>query len=227
MMISCVLFDLDNTLTDRAASIGQFAQCFFTDFRSALHEGITLDVVRQVMLISDSGGYRPKETMFAEVQSVLHWRTTPDIPTIADYWYRQSPLCMQVRPGIEATLDALQQRGYRLGIVTNGKTVVQNATLDAIDLRHYFGPVIISEAAGVRKPDPRIFHLALSRLQTRPHNAVFVGDHPQADVDGARNAGLHAVWFAASFDWPADLTPPEHCISEMPQLLPLLDSLTG
>jgi putative hydrolase of the HAD superfamily len=57
-----------------------------------------------------------------------------------------------------------------------------------------FDTIIISDAEGVTKPDRRIFHLALERLSANPSHAVFVGDHPQVDLAGARAAGTRAVW---------------------------------
>ena len=49
-------------------------------------------------------------------------------------------------------------------------------------------------AEGISKPDPAIFHRALDRLRVDPARAVFVGDHPDVDVAGARAAGMFAIW---------------------------------
>jgi putative hydrolase of the HAD superfamily len=61
-----------------------------------------------------------------------------------------------------------------------------------------FDAIVISEAAGVRKPDSRIFELTLGRLGLAPAEAIFVGDHPDTDPDtdirGAQQAGIRAVW---------------------------------
>ncbi|MBA3869558.1 MAG: HAD family hydrolase [Anaerolineae bacterium] len=222
LTVSCVVFDLDNTLTDRSASIRQFAWLFYRDFRHALDESITLEAVHQVIEQGDGGGYRPKETMFLEIQTHMQWIKTPTIEIISDYWYRMSAQSMQLRPDVHATLKELLHRDLRLGIITNGKTDVQNATIDATYLREYFSIVVISEASGFRKPDPQIFNLALSVLNVAPQNAVYIGDHPQSDVEGARNAGLEAIWFAGVHPWPETLPPPQHQITQMAQLLELL-----
>ena len=130
---------------------------------------------------------------------------------------------MQLRPDVPQTLAALRARGLALGIITNGKTAVQNATIDAVGLREYFSAIVISEACGFRKPDPQIFQQALSALSQSSVQAVYVGDHPQSDVEGARAAGLHAVWFAGVHTWPDALKSPEYQITEIPQLLTILD----
>jgi putative hydrolase of the HAD superfamily len=54
--------------------------------------------------------------------------------------------------------------------------------------------ILISDAEGVSKRDPRIFHRALERLDISPTRSVFVGDHPEVDVAGARAAGMQAIW---------------------------------
>jgi putative hydrolase of the HAD superfamily len=53
----------------------------------------------------------------------------------------------------------------------------------------------VSEEAGVSKPDPRIFEMALERANARAGEAVMVGDSWANDVEGARAAGIRAVWF--------------------------------
>src|SRR5689334_21586234 len=124
--ISCILFDLDNTLTDRAESIRIFSQRFQADFRDSLHRSVSLDVIHQVIQHGDGGGYRPKESMFDEIQRDLRWERMPDFEEIQNYWYAISPDCMRLRTETHAALGELRQRGYKLGIITNGKTDVLN-----------------------------------------------------------------------------------------------------
>jgi putative hydrolase of the HAD superfamily len=57
-----------------------------------------------------------------------------------------------------------------------------------------FDSIVISDAEGIGKPDRRIFHRALEELNVTASQAVFVGDHPEVDVAGARAAGMRAVW---------------------------------
>jgi putative hydrolase of the HAD superfamily len=57
-----------------------------------------------------------------------------------------------------------------------------------------FDAVLISEAEGISKPLPAIFHRALKRLSKKPMQAVFVGDHPDVDIMGAKRAGIRTIW---------------------------------
>jgi putative hydrolase of the HAD superfamily len=62
-------------------------------------------------------------------------------------------------------------------------------------LAPYIDALVVSEEAGISKPDPAIFEIALTRLAAAPHEAVMIGDSWAADVEGAHAAGIHAIWF--------------------------------
>jgi len=222
MMADTVLFDLDNTLTDRAASIRAFSQRFLVDFQYQLSKHISFDELHEVISTGDGGGYRPKDEMFREIQIDLPWIDAPTLEAIATYWYTVSAQCMQLRKDGLSTLEELLRRGYILGVVTNGKTRVQNATIDAVGIRAYFSTVVISEECGFRKPAPEIFGVALSNLNKRADYAVHVGDNPDADIQGAFGAGLGTIWFRDADNWPADLHAPDHQIDQMSQILEIL-----
>ena len=94
-------------------------------------------------------------------------------------------------------LGALQQR-FRLFAISNG-----NADLAAIGLARYFERSLAAREAGMLKPDPRIFAMLLERAGLAPRHAVHVGDDPEADVEGARRAGVAPVWLNRYGDnWP-------------------------
>ena len=71
---------------------------------------------------------------------------------------------------------------------------MQTGKLRCSGLEPSFDAVLISDAEGVSKLDPEIFRRALGRLSMEADRAVFVGDHPDVDVSGARSAGMKAVW---------------------------------
>ena len=71
---------------------------------------------------------------------------------------------------------------------------MQSRKLQCLALSPLFDTILISDAEGISKPDRQIFHRALERLNTNPAQAVFVGDHPEVDVAGARAAGMQAIW---------------------------------
>lgn len=135
----------------------------------------------------------------------------------------------------ETTLKALHGDGYRLAVISNAgddadvQTLVNNA-----GLRPYLDFVLSSAACGIRKPNPRIFEIALERWGLSLDDVVMVGDTLGADILGARNAGLSSVWLTRRSDTPAnrdhaDTIKPDATIetlAELPTLLGATKTLT-
>lgn len=116
-------------------------------------------------------------------------------------------------------LDRIAAR-YRLLALSNG-----NADLAVIGIATRFEAAVSAREAGAAKPHPRIFEVLLQRAALAPQDVVYVGDDPQADVEGARRAGLHAVWVdRLGREWPAALDPPAHRVRDLHELAELLDA---
>jgi putative hydrolase of the HAD superfamily len=93
------------------------------------------------------------------------------------------------------TLAALEQAGYRLGIISNAgdnKDVFQ--LVDKFGIEGFFDFILTSAACGYRKPHPRIFELALAHWQLRPADIAMVGDTIEADIRGAQRFGMTSIW---------------------------------
>nr|WP_299175589.1 YjjG family noncanonical pyrimidine nucleotidase [uncultured Allomuricauda sp.] len=86
---------------------------------------------------------------------------------------------------------------YNLHIITNGFQEIQEKKLKGSKIHHYFDHVINSETAGVKKPHPYIFELALKKADVTPKKALMIGDSLEADIIGAQSVGLHALHFNA------------------------------
>lgn len=101
-------------------------------------------------------------------------------------------LWRKVPDGLPEALARAQQAGLRLGIISNSEGKLA-ALLTRVSLDGYFEHVIDSALEGVRKPDPEIFRRGLSRMNVAPERALYAGDIPRIDVDGARAVGMDAV----------------------------------
>ncbi len=97
-------------------------------------------------------------------------------------------------PGATEILDYLRP-GYRMHIITNGFEDVQYRKLRNAGIDNYFEHVINSEMAGVKKPDPHIFILALQKAGVSAGKALMIGDSIEADILGAQAVGLHTLHF--------------------------------
>lgn len=91
-----------------------------------------------------------------------------------------------------STLQALHGK-YALGLVSDAQESFLEPEIRMLGLEGFFDVIIVSSHHGFHKPDPRMFSLALAQLGLEPHEAVYVGDHLDRDICGARRARLHTV----------------------------------
>lgn len=103
---------------------------------------------------------------------------------------RQIPL--ELYPDAEPTLAKLRDDGYSLGLISNAPPDT-GRVVEALGLRRYLGSVVISGLVGYTKPHPEIFRIAMKEIDVGPGEAVHVGDLFEADVVGARNAGIEGL----------------------------------
>lgn len=122
-------------------------------------------------------------------------------------------------PEAAEVCDRLRSMGLQLGVVSNGPTVVPDMLSEA-GLLPFFDTVVTSQGAGVEKPDPRIFAIALEGLGVGPHEALFVGDLYEVDVLGAQAAGLLAVLIDRQGGGEGLACP---VIRSLDELIPLLE----
>lgn len=106
--------------------------------------------------------------------------------------HARANLWSQAAEGAAETLGGLQERGYRMGVVSNADGRVRRLLEDA-GLSPYLDVVIDSSEVGLEKPDARIFLAATEQLSVEPSACAYVGDIYEIDVLGARAAGLHAI----------------------------------
>lgn len=108
---------------------------------------------------------------------------------------------------------------YRLHIITNGFQDVQERKLKGSNIHHYFHHIINSEMAGVKKPDPYIFELALSMAKVEPRHTLMVGDNLEADILGAKAKGMQVVHFNSNNEADHDICTTIHDLIEIKSIL--------
>nr|WP_254606020.1 HAD family hydrolase [Deinococcus sp. JMULE3] len=97
-------------------------------------------------------------------------------------------------PGAADVLRDLRAAGLRLAVLTNYVREVQALKLTHFGLDALVDAVLCVEEVPAAKPDPRAYYAACAALDVHPEQAVMVGDSCEKDVQGARRAGLRAVW---------------------------------
>ncbi len=91
-------------------------------------------------------------------------------------------------------LDYLTEKNYKLHLITNGFEKTQWSKLNNSRMGHYFTHVITSEASNSLKPKKEIFDFAMARAGALLEESIMIGDNPDADIQGAINAGMDCVF---------------------------------
>ena len=215
-----VVFDLDDTLyPEREYVLSGF--------------GAVADWVEREYRVPADATYGELSTLFEQgvrgntfdrwlSQSPIPRSLVPQLIQI----YRDHTPVIRAFPEVPALLANLRGR-YRVGLVTDGIGSVQRLKLHGLGLANAFDAVVFSDDLDDRrkawKPSPRPFLAVTAQLGVAAADAVYVGDNPEKDFLGARQAGLGTIWCRHAGGEYAALVPrsAEYAADDV------LDSLSG
>ena len=202
-----LLVDLDDTILDAhrnpdAAWIGvcrEFAGRVGAASPEALHAAIIEsrdwiwgDAERSRRGRLDMTGTR--RTIVRRALSRLDLPYSPAAEDMADRFTALRDEAIRPFPGALDTLRRLRDDGIGLALLSNGDGPTQRGKIERFALEGYFDHIQIEGEFGVGKPDERAFRNALAALGVEPGAAWMVGDNLEADIRGAQQVGVHAIW---------------------------------
>ncbi len=154
----------------------------------------------------------------------------PILRSALDAMYSITQSNWQLEADAVETLKMLKSNQYRLGIFSNAgddKDVQQ--LIENFGIRDHFDFVLTSAACFYRKPHERAFEISLAQWNITPQEAAMVGDSLEADIIGAKQVGMTAIWITrrASFtDEEMRRIKPDFSLRKLSELLPTLDMLS-
>jgi putative hydrolase of the HAD superfamily len=198
--MAVLLLDLDNTLADRESAFRRWAH------RKA-SEWAPNDAGAVAFLIAqDEDGVRSRRAFFSAARDRFALGDAVEA-LVADYRRALRELLPPIPQEVVERLRALRNDGWKLAVVTNGEADVQAAKIEHLDLAPLLDACCISGELGLRKPDPRIFQVALNRCGATAAEAWMVGDG-EADVEGGHRARVRTIWLHRGRTWTrTDLKP--------------------
>ena len=172
------------------------------------------------------------ESLLKDVLTSLNVELPPDMVLHEAACKYQSAVCARVSamPHSLETVRAVQDAGYKLGLVSNTMFAgtMHIADMRRFDLDTFFDAMVFSADVNKWKPNPEVFHHVLERLQVPPEESVFVGDDPNVDVVGGLQTGMYTVHYVSSQRFSTvDGVQPDASIrslEELPRLLARLNS---
>lgn len=214
--LEAVLFDLDGTLLDTAPDFVYVVNTLLEEYNKP---PLPSDTIRSTV----SNGARALISLAFEVDE-----GHADFPLLRErllaLYLEHLAVATTPFPGIIETLLFLAENSIPWGIVTNKPSAYTDPLLRRIDLQIQADVVICPEHVTHPKPHPEPLLLACKKINCRPANSIYVGDH-RRDIDAGRLAGMKTV--AASYgyiheDDSADNWNADHCIDSATQLNAIL-----
>lgn len=224
--VTDVFFDLDHTLWDFDRNSAYTFQKIFAE------QQINLDISKFLEVYVPSNlrfwkMYREEritkeELRYQRLKSVfdtLSYNISDNIIHVLSQEYiNHLSSFNHLFPNTIEVLEYLKPK-YRLHIITNGFQEVQEKKLVGAGIHSYFEHIINSEMAGVKKPNPIIFNLALHRAGVAPEKSLMIGDNLEADILGAQAVGLHTLHFNAHQEERHDVAPIIYDLQEIKSIL--------
>jgi REG-2-like HAD superfamily hydrolase len=144
------------------------------------------------------------------------YRRLSELFMVTSHWH--------IFPDAYPTLTALKERDLVVGAVSNWVWNLPEL-LHALDLVSHFDFIAASARIGFEKPHPRIFQWALEQAGVPPESVIHVGDHVDADVEGARGVGIEGVLIDRAHRFrPEEVPDGTPVIHSLDALLPLVDA---
>ncbi len=216
---TAIIFDLDDTLYSRRAAFASWLDAYLYG-TLRLTDPTEVTRVQDAVHALDRNGYGSKQALFEHLHD--QFPSLPGEPARSlETFFAEFLTYVTPEAETEALLDALGRAGLPFGVITNG-SVRQWRKIEALGLDRRTSCVFVSEAFGVKKPDPAIFHAAAACLGVPPADILFVGDNPAADIGGAKSAGMAAAWLHRGQMWPAEMPKPNFVIESLAELPAIL-----
>lgn len=219
--VRAVFFDFDDTLQSRKGAYRLYCEAFLDKYFSNISKderNTKLDEMEEHV----DGGYKSREEYFPELIELWNWSDHPPMQELFDSFNEDYGKYVVMLPDALDVLEEVKRRGYIMGIISNGVSVLQNTKLDTAGIRDMFDVITVSGDFGVYKPDRRIFDEACRQAGIPNEECLFVGDHPINDIKGALGADMQVVRMNQGDFYNKDIDSNITTIEDLKELLEIV-----
>ena len=218
--LKAVLFDFDDTLSDRKKGFMEYARYFLKKYVPDMTE-IEIEKGAQEMNSINAGGYCDREKFFKLLVDKFNIKNPPPLEVFFDEYDTVFPEYTSLFDDTLTVFREIKRRGLKIGIITNGVPKMQYNKLRVSGVDKFADFIAVSGDRPYKKPDKRIFDYVISSLGIRNEQAIFVGDHTRNDIRGAKGAGINVVRMRFG-PFSNDDVPDTVMISKIGELLDIL-----
>jgi len=191
MTLSAVLFDLDDTLHDKSATLNRVGALQHAEAGLAT---LGVDLETWVFDFVELNNRRIEKTeVFFRLAAKFHLPPSLEVRLLEDFDTNLGKLAAPF-PGAREVVAWCKSRGLKVGIVTNGRDAFQRSKISGMGLNTLTDATITSGAFGLKKPNHAIFTACLAQLEFQASEAAFVGDDFHADMEPAISLGMLPIW---------------------------------
>ena len=235
--IKAFIFDLDNTLFDRYGTLRKIMAEQFESIKGYLNAGYTLELATEHLCameqLYNSFGWKRLYAQLCDA-NFFNPDNTPTYEQCDNFLVTNFAKTAVNFDFTVPTLKKLKEAGYKLGVITNGRSALQRSKLAMLGFSDLFDSIVVSgEYAALIcgdegnkahwKPNPEIFRYAASTLSLEPGECCYVGDNPLHDMIPSRTAGLVPVWIRSKSPWLGkNEDMPELCLDNIGGLTALI-----
>jgi putative hydrolase of the HAD superfamily len=218
--IKAILFDMDNTLFDLVGA--QVAACKSVVGHLGQVDG------DELFLYFLEGSYG-----FESTENIRQYMEERRIPTNRMFehacriYHHEKLRHITPYPGVRKTLEAIQNRGYAMAIVSDAEYANARLRLNKCGLLSFFDTMVTFDRIGVKKPASEPFIAAMNAVGAKPDEVLFVGDSPRRDIEPCRKLGIRTVYarYGDRFSKTRESHGADFVVDQMDELLDIVKNM--
>ncbi len=227
-MIKATIFDLDDTLFNSTELANQA-------LRSAVRAMIDLGLP-----VTFEEAYQVLNEVFKEFGSNYDYHFDQMLKRLGYYsmlyvtagviaYHNVKFSTMRPFYDVIPTFIELKKLGIKICILTDGIPIKQYEKILRLRLQDFLDDIIITEEVGIKKPNPKLFELALKRMDIQPKEVIYIGDNYTRDIVPGMKLGIHSVLIHRGgkhdmIDFGEE-KPPDYEVSNLKELIPIIKKL--
>jgi len=230
-MIKATIFDLDDTLFD-STDLSTHARRAAVRAMLGLGLPITFDEAYQVLteVIKEYGSNYNNhfDQMLKRLGHYSKIYVTAGIIAYHDVKFASIRPFFDVVP----TFIELKKLEVKICVLTDGDSLKQYEKILRLRIQDFLDDIVITEEVGMRKPNPKLFELALNRLNVKTTETIYIGDNYERDIVpcielGIRTALIHRGGKYDKLGLEEEGTPPDYQLKNLKDLIPIIKELNS